>query len=149
MLYFSVMLLAVFATRCDFSSISMTSFCSTTGHKPERVCKAKQTSAPGQLTTPSTSCRCFIVIWCNATIKIVLTAPSNLLSLVFPSTFEQIIPSGNSTAPIFFCAKNQQLQTTTHSTTSSVAACGRRSPAAPSYDDDVMTSDLSQQHFNG
>lgn len=105
-------------------------FCSKTAHKPEKT----KTSAPGQLTTLSTSCRCFMVIWCNATIKIVLTAFLNLLNLFFLSKFEQIIPWGN----IFF-AKKQQLQTTTHRHHLSVAACGQRSPVSPSHDDDVMT----------
>ena len=39
---------------------------------------------------------------CSATIKILLTASLNLLNLFFLSTFEQIIPWGNSTAPFFF-----------------------------------------------
>lgn len=88
------------------------------------VRQANKTSTPGQLTTSS---RCFMVIWGNATIKKLLTAPSNLLYLFFLSTFEKIIPWGNA-AELFFLPKKQQLQTATHSTTSSVAACGHQPP---------------------
>lgn len=89
---------------------------------------------------------------CSATIKILLTASLNLLNLFFLSTFEQIIPWGNSIAQFFFffVAKNQQLQTPTHTgPASSFAACGQCSPVFPSHDDDVMTPNWLSDNLTG
>ena len=89
---------------------------------------------------------------CSATIKILLTASLNLLNLFFLSTFEQIIPWGNSTAQFFFFLPRTSSCKPRHTHTgpaSSFAACGQRSPVFPSHDDDVMTPNWLSDNLTG
>lgn len=98
----------------------------------------KKTSAPRELTTLSTSCRCFMVFWCNVTIKILLTAFLNILNLFFLLNLSKLFPEATP-QNISLLPRTSSCNPGHTGTASSVAACGHRSPASLSPDDDAMT----------
>ncbi len=74
--------------------------------------ESQKTSAPGRLTALWTSCRCFMVIWCNATIKNLTYCLFKPREFVLPFNIWANYSLRQLHSTISF-AKDQQLQTTT------------------------------------